>query len=154
MTGLAASSASSPSGSSRTTEGCLCRMPSARGELGLELEVGERRAGFRGGGSSLVSTGVKFGLGFLLAVVSAVTGRIGSGWTGMKVRVLGSYVGAATVGEGGSVSCGCSRGLATNVREFGSYTMTASGDSSCDASDRMLCAVLGLAFAAFFVPVG
>lgn len=36
--GCDASATSSPSRSSRTTEGCLCRKPIARGELGLSLE--------------------------------------------------------------------------------------------------------------------
>ena len=42
------SASSSPSGSSRTTEGCFCKIPAARGDTGLRLE--SFLAGFRGGG--------------------------------------------------------------------------------------------------------
>lgn len=48
------SAAPSASGSSRTMDGCFCRVPKPREKVGLREPSlrGETRAGFRGGGSS------------------------------------------------------------------------------------------------------
>ena len=88
--------ASSSSGSSRTTDGCLCRKPAARGDVGLAL--GDIRAGFLGGGSSFVSTGGMDGRCFFIFMPvpgsfvadGPDTGMAACGLLGTILRVAGS----------------------------------------------------------------
>ena len=110
-----ASASCSSSGSSRTTEGCFCKMPAARGELGLSLE--DVRAGLRGGGVGSVFTAIT-GFFFFGAVsesepmspvlVVRLAVRLAGCGAGTIDLVFGSYVpgfgpgGCGITGDGGS----------------------------------------------------
>ena len=115
-------------------------MPAAREEIGLLC--GDTRAGLRGGGSIAVSTGVRLNRVFLTA-----TPELSAGVVGAIFLVLGSYVpgvGAGAFGSSGEGDLGrCSaavRGLATNLRLFGSYTMIV-----CKLSETTAVGVLSVA---------
>ena len=100
-------------------------MPNARGELGL-LFVGDSRAGLRGGGSRVVSTGVTMGRIRRCLSEPAEVGRTESTAPGTIDRVLGSYVPGfrwgrdCCEGADGTACFGFSRGVDVNVRVLGS----------------------------------
>jgi hypothetical protein len=65
----------SPSGSSRTIDGCLDSIPAARGDTG-GLLVSDR-AGLRSGGCALVSTTATTGFALLAGLSPALTSMLG-----------------------------------------------------------------------------
>lgn len=75
LVAVVVSASCSPSGSSRTIDGCLESIPAARGDTGLLLV--SDRAGLRSGGCVVVSTAATTGFALLAGVSPALTTMLG-----------------------------------------------------------------------------
>lgn len=75
LVAVTVSASCSPSGSSRTIDGCFDNIPAARGDTGLLLV--SDRAGFRGGGCTCVLTAVTAGFALLAGLSPAFTTTLG-----------------------------------------------------------------------------
>lgn len=106
--GAAASASSSPLVSSRTTDGCLCRVVTV-GEVGLSA-VCAYRAGFFGGGFIEPARADE---GRCLCAITAADARVGLTEEARAALTAGGRLDACDFG--------------TNLREFGSYTVSTVG---------------------------